>query len=323
MKSGSRFFLSTAIILILNINSGCEKDAPVARPEISTVPLSDVSLTTAVSGGIITSDGGLPITKRGVCWSTRFNPTLADDFTIDGEGTGSFSSSVEGLGGGTTYYLRAYATNSAGTVYGNEYFFYTPMADIDGNLYNILIIGNQIWLKENLKASRFNDNEPIALVSDNVTWNTLSTPAFCYYKNDKVFYGESYGALYNWFAVNTGKLCPVGWHVPYEADWLALADYVGGENIAGAKLKERGFLHWYSPNLDASNEFGFTAMAGGFRSGLFSGSFRANGFRGFWWAATESNPDMARARLMTFDESVLARGSAIKKNGYSVRCLKD
>jgi uncharacterized protein (TIGR02145 family) len=323
MKPGSWFYLLSVTGLVLNINSSCEKDVPFTRPEISTVPLSNVSFTSAVSGGNITSDGGSTITERGVCWSTKFNPTISDNYTVDGEGTGSFSSSVKGLTGGTTYYLRAYATNSAGTAYGNEYFFYTPITDVEGNIYNILIIGNQIWMKENLKTRKYNDSQPIAFVTDYITWNTLSTPAYCWYKNDEASYKDSYGALYNWFAVNTGKLCPVGWHVPDEADWMTLADYVGGESIAGSKLKERGYIHWYSPNLDASNDFGFTAMAGGFRSGLNLGSFRAMGFRGFWWAGTESDPDRARARLMTFDESALARGAGIKKNGYSVRCLKD
>ena len=131
--------------------------------------------------------------------------------------------------------------------------------------------------------------------------------------------------MYNWYAVNTGKLCPIGWHVPSEDEWLTLTDYVGGEDIASGKLKEAGTGHWMSPNTDATNEFGFTALPGGYRSGLFSGSFITLGYYGWWWVSTDVGYeyDYARARLMMYDESDLAKGIGIKKNGYSVRCIKD
>ena len=309
--------------LILILAAGCEMEKPAALPELTTLPLTNITSISALSGGSITWDGGAIVTARGVCWSTSFNTTLSDNITTDGAGTGSFESSVTGLSGGTYYYIRAYATNSAGTAYGNKIIFITPLTDNDGNIYNAAQIGTQVWMTENLKTTRFNDNTKIPNVTENAAWITLSTPAYCWYKNSEITNDYKYGALYNWFAVNTGKLCPSGWHVPEEADWSILTDYLGGEYSAGGKLKEQGVNHWFSPNLGASNIFGFTALPAGYRSGLTSGSFRAIGYIGWWWASTESDLNWARNRTMAFDVSEIARGQGLKRNGYSVRCVKN
>jgi uncharacterized protein (TIGR02145 family) len=301
---------------------GCKKEKANSLPEISTTPLSDITSESASSGGTITSDGGSPITSRGVCWSQNFDPTISDNFTSDGTGAGAFSSSMTGLKGGTYYYLRAYATNKIGIAYGNEFNFILPVSDADGNLYSTIIIGGQIWMATNLETSKFNDNTDIQHVVENTNWSSLSTPAFCWYNNLENL-NNNYGALYNWFSVNTGKLCPVGWHVPTEDDWITLTNLLGGELIAGGKLKEAGTLHWMSPNTSATNDFRFTALPTGYRTGLDAGTFRATGYLGFFWAGTEEDSVAGRARMLSFESNELAPGAGLKKNGYSVRCVKD
>lgn len=323
MKNKTLFYSFLVMILTSVLTSGCKKENPVKLPELSTTRLTKITSTSVISGGSVTQDGGEIVSTRGVCWSTHFNPVVSDNCTTDGAGAGSFSSSVTGLTSGTNYYVRAYATNSEGTAYGNEIIFITPLTDIEGNVYNTVIMGTQVWMTENLKTTKYIDKTKIPNVTDSKTWGTLSTPAYCWYNNDVSSGKQNYGALYNWFAVNTGNLCPTGWHVPSEKEWLTLADYLDGETIAGGKLKEIGLIHWKEENVGASNDFGFTALPGGYRTGLSSGSFRANGYLGYWWASTENDSIGARARLMTYDASDIFRGTGLKKNGYSVRCIKD
>jgi uncharacterized protein (TIGR02145 family) len=325
MKFGSisRSYVSLILVSLLVFTVRCEMEKPATLPELSTVPITDVTSTSAVCGGSIVSDGGSPVITRGVCWSVNFEPTISDNISSDGEGPGSFSSSIDGLTGGTIYYIRAYATNLIGTAYGNKFFFITPLTDIEGNVYRTVVIGNQVWMAENLRTTKYFDNTNIPYVSDNGAWSSLSTPACCWYKNDESKKYQKYGLLYNWFTVNTGKLCPTGWHIPSEDEWITLADYLGGEDYAGGKLKELGINHWIFPNTGASDVFGFSALPGGYRSGLYSGTFRALGYIGWWWAGKESDLDWARSRTLAFDESVIAKGKGLKINGYSVRCVKN
>jgi uncharacterized protein (TIGR02145 family) len=311
----------TAVYLIL-LNS-CKKETYSGLPGLSTAPLANVTSVSADCGGVISSDGGDYISARGVCWDDKPDPTINASITSDGAGTGSFSSKMKGLTGGTSYYVRAYATNSAGTSYGNEFIFITPVTDVEGNIYNTVTIGNQVWTTSNLKTTRLNDNSPIPRIEDNSPWSSLHTYAYCWYKNDESSNKITYGALYNWYAVNTGKLCPYGWHVPDESEWVALTNYLGGEWVASGKLKEQGTVHWESPNTGASNDYGFSALPGGYRTGLSSGSFYTRTYYGWWWSSTEADSIGARARVMTYDASELVSGKGLKKNGYSVRCIKD
>lgn len=149
---------------------------------------------------------------------------------------------------------------------------YGKMTDQDGNFYKTVTIGMQVWMAENLKTTRFNDNTTIPLVSDSVEWIGSNTPCYCWYDNDADTYRVVYGALYNWYAIKTGKLCPKGWHVPSNEEWITLRTYLGGEEIAGGKMKETGTLHWQSPNAGASNFSGFTALPGGVRGIVGTGN---------------------------------------------------
>ena len=190
---------------------------------------SATGTTTGSGGGNITNDGGSAVTVRGVCWSTSANPTISGNKTINGAGTGSFTSEIAGLAPNTSYHVRAYATNSVGTAYGTDRTFTTDpvsIQDYDNNNYNVIRVGTQVWIKENLKTTHFNNGTAIPLVTGNAAWISLTTPGYCWYGNNESN-KDVYGALYNWHAVNAGKLCPAGWHVPTDDEWLVLSNYLG------------------------------------------------------------------------------------------------
>ena len=292
---------------------------------ITTTSVTSILGTSAVSGGNIVSDGGDSISARGVCWSTSANPTVAlTTKTTDSTGIGSFVSNITGLLESTTYFVRAYATNSMGTAYGNEISFTTAsppvpiVTDFDGNIYNIVTIGTQTWMAENLKTTHYNNGNVIPNVSDSADWAVLTTGAYCNYMNTTANI-ITYGRLYNWFAVDTGNLCPINWHVPSNAEWIILTNYLGGESIAGGKLKEAGLSHWNSPNHFATNEVSFTALPGGFR---YNGYFNIGNY-GYWWSSTESSLATAWFRVMGYDFNDAGRFYDNKNHGFSVRCLRD
>ena len=199
------------------------------------------------------------------------------------------------------------------------------VTDIDGNTYQIINIGNQKWLNKNLKTTNYKDGTPITLVTNANEWANLTSEAYSWYDNDANTYKKDYGALYNWYAVNTGKLCPTGWHVPSVTEWTVLTDYLSGESVAGGKLKDTGLTHWESPNEGATNETQFSALPGGSRvsDAIQKGNFNLIGQNGYWWSSNQSSADNAWFRVMySFNASVL-RYEAEKKHGFSVRCLKD
>ena len=200
------------------------------------------------------------------------------------------------------------------------------ITDIDGNVYHTVTIGTQVWMVENLKTTKYNDGTAIPLVTDGQTWANLTAPGYCWYENDAASYKTTYGALYNWYAVNTGKLCPTGWHVPTDAEWTTLTDYLGGETVAGGKMKSIGKIEagtglWYSPNTGATNESGFTAVPGGYR--LDSGTFYDFGFYGYWWSSSAINTGSAWYWFMYYYDSNVYRSNSYKSSGFSVRCLRD
>jgi uncharacterized protein (TIGR02145 family) len=302
----------------------------IVPPTVTTGTTTATSSATATSGGNVTSDGGATVTVRGVCWSTSANPTIAlSTKTSDGTGTGTFTSNIPGLTANTTYHVRAYATNNAGTGYGEDVTITTyATTDIDGNNYSSVTIGTQVWMAENLKVTKYNDNATVDIpnVTGEAAWTGLTTPAYCWYNNNAAAYKATYGALYNWYTVdaasNGGKnVCPAGWHVPTDAEWTTLTNYLGGESIAGGKLKEIGTTHWTSPNTGATDETGFTAIPGGARN--YDGTFRNIGNYAGWWSATEFGPSSAWSRSLYYNDTDVNTTDDYKKDGLSVRCLKD
>jgi len=298
-------------------------------PVVATVytwGASAVTLDAASSGGEVTASGGATVTARGVCWSTATGPTeLLYTKTIDGSGTGTFTSAVTSLAANTTYYLRAYATNSAGTSYGEEVIFKTShstLTDVEGNIYYAVEIGTQIWMRENLKTTKYQDGNFIPNVSDGGIWSTLTTGAYCWYDNDAATYKNTYGALYNWYTIIDSRvLCPTGWHVPTDAEWTTLADYLGGESVAGGKLKETGTTHWYDPNTGATNETGFTSLPGGYRTEY--GDFYEIRSTNHLWSSELYSGNYPWYRYLGYSMTNIYRGYGIKASGMAVRCVKD
>ncbi|HWR99333.1 MAG TPA: FISUMP domain-containing protein [Prolixibacteraceae bacterium] len=191
----------------------------------------------------------------------------------------------------------------------------------DGQKYSVVLIGNQVWMGENLKANKFNDGSNIPHIANNDIWNNISAPGFSWYNNDETAFKNTYGALYNWHAVGTGKLSPVGWHIPSDTEWTTLLNFLGGSFIAGGKLKETGTTHWLSPNDGATNEFGFTALPGGARN--LDGSFAFLGGDGHWWSSTANGSGSAWLYYISNSWSGVSRISPSKNYEISVRCIKD
>ena len=193
----------------------------------------------------------------------------------------------------------------------------TGLADIDGNVYDTVVIGTQVWMAENLKTTRLNDGTEIPLVTSDTAWSNLRTPGYCWYGNYEAFFNlNHYGALYNYYAVKTGKLCPAGWHVPETNEWYTLIIYLG-ENTAGGKMKETGTRNWLTPNTGATNESGFNALPGGFRNSYYK-DFQRFRISGHFW---HSEP--ADVMRVTYSSEDVIHGSLGGNDGASVRCIKD
>ncbi len=239
----------------------------------------------------------------------------------------SVSAAVTGLTEGTIYHYRIKAENSIGITYSNDMFF-TPVTptnfiqDIEGNTYGIIIIGTQTWMAENLRTTKYNDNTTIPLVTDNAAWIALTTPGFCWYNNDGSGNKDTYGAIYNFYTASTGKLCPAGWHVPTDAEFITLTDYLGGINIAGGKLKETGTTNWLSPNTGATNESGFKALPGGQRDEY--GAFIGLNQNAIFWSSTPYNTIKPWYRSLSYISSgVFVGNGSLNIRGFSIRCVKD
>jgi len=299
-------------------------------PTVTTTAISNILNTTATSGGNVSSDGGASVNFRGVCWSTTTNPTVSlTTKTVDGTGSGAFTSNITGLNPSTTYYLRAYATNSVGTAYGAQQTFTTTSVAVLPSI----TIGTQVWTNQNLSVARYRNGDIIPQVTDPTQWAALTTGAWCWYNNDSATYGATYGRLYNWYAVNDARgLAPQGWHVPSNAEWDRLVKYLdaGADTncvncyqsfIAGGAMKST--VGWNAPNAGATNSSGFAALPGGNRN--VAAAFDGGGGRlGYWWSASESNTTQAWFRGLYYNENIVYRGPAANKLiGFSVRCVRD
>jgi uncharacterized protein (TIGR02145 family) len=308
----------------------CISDAPVP-PTLAVLTTSsayNIYSTSASGGGNITDDGGAAITARGIVWSTSANPTISlSTKTTNGSGKGNFISELTGLIAGTTYYVRAYATNSVGTAYGNQVIFTATappantVTDVEGNVYNTVQIGTQTWMAENLRVSKYRNGTDIPNVTGNTYWVNNTAGAWSYYNNDATN-NLIYGKLYNWYAVaNTNNLCPTGWHLPSDAEWTTLTTFLGGESVSGGKMKSTGTQYWQSPNTAATNSSGFSGLPGGYRN--YNGTFSTIGNYGLWWSSEEYNTNNAWGRRLNYGEGGLIKGYGIKPYGFSVRCLRD
>ncbi len=198
------------------------------------------------------------------------------------------------------------------------------LRDIDSNEYRTIKIGSQVWMTENLKTTHYRNGDPITNLKDDKEWRAVMlnyTPAYCNYKNDEK-YVKTYGRLYNWYTISDQRnIAPEGWHIPTKAEWKMLADNLGGPDIAGGKMKEKGTAHWDSPNVGAKDSANFTALAAGDRNN--DGFFDNMGFSACWWTSTGSPDDYATSVAILHNRTELAPDIDAKICGFSIRCVKD
>jgi uncharacterized protein (TIGR02145 family) len=312
------------------------------HPVVSTASITNITVSTATGGGNVTDEGMYPVTERGVCWSTNQNPMLNDPHTVDGSGLGMFVSQLTGLNPGTLYYVRAYATNQAGTAYGNQVDFYTlmtppppcpgvPTITYGGQVYNTALIGTQCWLRENLNIGTM-------INSGTSQTNNGIIEKYCYENNQANC--TLYGGLYQWnemmqYVTTPGVkgICPNGWHLPTDEELKVLEGYADSQYNypdpvwdqtgwrgfdAGKNLKSTS--GWDS-NGNGADLYGFTALPGGYWG--YFGVFINLGSLGTFWTSTENNSTTAWYRVIDSSADKIYRSSYNKGNGHSVRCLKD
>jgi uncharacterized protein (TIGR02145 family) len=300
-------------------------------PSATTSYIFNISDSSATGGGSVTTQGNSPVTARGICWSTSQYPTISDNHTVDGSGTGTFTSLISGLNADTTYYVRTYATNSTCTGYGNIVSFVaqenggggepcpeTPTVTYEGQVYNTVQIGSQCWFRENL-------NVGVMINGSNNSSNNGQTEKYCY--NNEPDFCNIYGGLYRWdemmnYTTFQGAqgICPTGWHIPSIAEWTALFEYLGGDTIAGGKMKEAGFTHWLSPNTGATNESGFTGLPGGFFNSYF---YYNAGSSGLYWSSNAVSSIYGTSfKLLKNSNGISQYNSFNFKESNSVRCIK-
>ncbi|MDB5228322.1 MAG: hypothetical protein JWN78_2515 [Bacteroidota bacterium] len=321
----SAFLISLATIISCKKESTTTKNNNPVIPKVKKAPVLTTSAitsiidTTAVSGGSISDSGSSAIIERGICWNTTGHPTIFDKRTQSGTGMGNFTITMTNLISLKTYYVRAYAGNSDTVGYGNEVSFTTLVVDIDGNIYHAVTIGTQTWLVENLKTSRYNDGGTITTDLDSISWGNTFFGAYAYYNNDPST-NATYGKLYNWDAVYTGKLAPKGWHVPSFDEMTTLTDYLGGNFGSGGAMKETGTLHWQTPNTGATNVSGFTALPGGERD--LDGSYSGFGTNNYYWT-TRGLPGAGWALSLDYSTANTSLNYYYDNYGFSIRCLKN
>ena len=306
---------------------------PGILPTVTTATISAITGNTASGGGNVTEEGSEPVIKRGVCWSSSPAPTLEDQFTEDGSGPGTYTSNLTGLDPLTTYYVRAYATSSVGTSYGNEVNFKTeqsgpmnipcpgtPTVTWGEKTYNTVLIGNQCWFRENLNYGVMIDSTQ--QMSDNQI-----VEKYCY--RDDPTLCETYGALYQWnevmqYVTTEGAqgICPDGWHVPTHLDYVELTSFLDGLSVAGGKMKEEGTVHWISPNVGATNESGFTVVGGGYYSGN-PGAFYKLREQAWFWTSTLSGTKNPGTRSLGNNYTGVGKSTQNKWWVYGIGCIKN
>ena len=359
MRSDSNYKSNGYSVRCIRDGNGPNGTSSVVLPMVSTLSAGNITDSSATCGGHVTSDGGAPVTSRGVCWSTSHNPMLNDNYVTNGSDTGSFISSITGLNANTTYYFRAFAINRAGTVYGEEGSFTTlengmsimpcpgmpTVTDIDNNTYNTVLIGNQCWMRENMRCIT-SPNTGASILQNPASGHATTERRAYYYNDDPSTCANGYGLLYNWPAAVDGwpgssnmdlmegvrGICPVGWHIPTEAEWETLKNFVMSQslyvcgsfnsNIAKSLAAKSG---WYPTNgncypgnnLSQNNATGFSALPAGMRNTV---EFHSRSEQATFWSSSGYTP-------YCFRIDNYAAGIFLPRfetdMGFSVRCLRD
>lgn len=330
-------FIVIILISALLYTVSCKKDEEnIAASE----PIVSTNAATLIGQGWAYFNGTVYAADKTCLISFEFDTTKsfrhsvkAEPDTVTGTETTTINAQITGLLPSTVYYYRALAAVNGDTIRGTETTFttttpvisasvfnpvldYGSVSDREGNVYRTITIGATSWMAENLRSTLLNDGKPIEFASSATRWDDLATAGYCWYNNDSV----SYGALYNWYAVETGKICPAGWHVPTSTEWTTLTDALGGLAVSGTKMKEAGTIHW-TAGASGTNESGFTALPAGYRS--YTGTYTNNRRYGFWWASDNSSANDAWCLSIFYGFNSAELSKSYKKSGFSVRCVKD
>lgn len=311
---------------------------PVTQATLTTDTISYITVVSARLDGTIANKAGASFTDMGFCWDTKTNPTIASFHKSGGTDNDSLFTIIRGLLPGTTYYVRSYATNSQDTFYGNQLSFTTPIlegidfnselsygsvSDIENNVYKTIIIGTQVWMAENLRATKYSNGDLIGTTIPatlDITAENEAKYQWAYDGNEGLV--AAYGRLYTFYAVSDNRnVCPTGWHVPADEEWKMMRDFLNGATVAGGKLKESSLAHWFTPNTAATNEIGFTALPGGYRNNR--SGFNDLGLIGYWWSSTVYDNTAGWASSVEYSSSDYISGRGYALHGISVRCIKD
>lgn len=340
IKSHIKTVTFSLLIFTILLSAGCKKDEEVIidplPPTVTAGSATVIGQTWASLRGVVDANGiSTSVTFEYDTTLSFENNLKSETQTVDSEEPVIVTTNIEGLLGTKMYYYRIIAENTEGTVTSSDTNFttldiidkllafntqlsYGSVEDIDGNTYKTIDIGSQTWMAENLRTTSLNNGSAIPLIESASEWKELDTLAYSWFQTDSAVYGT----LYNWYAVNTELLCPVGWSVPTDDDWNTLVDYLGGEESAGKLLKEGGSRHWLYTNPDITNESGFTALPGGYRNNY--GTFGSLYSSGYFWTSTQGDAsNTAFYRSMYYGYSNVDKGISSYKTGFSVRCIKD
>lgn len=291
---------------------------------VTTTAVSNIQNNLANAGGKVEFSGRIHVREKGLCWSKSPIPNINSSRSFEGEGNGEFVSLITGLETQTAYFVRAYALTNKGLFYGEVQPFVTIgdefITDIDGNHYTIINIGEQVWMSKNLQTTRLKDGTALDYPGTNINgWFTNYTGAYAYYRNNDNHQKDTFGALYNWHAVETSLLCPEGWRVPTNADWEQLFNFLGGTVNASTRLKS--VLFWQESEYPGTNVVGFNALPAGYRS--FDGIFSTLGRTAYFWSSDEVHEHEAWGRGLYHDVLNVYKVNYMKRSGMSVRCLME
>ena len=319
-----------------NVSSPSSNSVTVATSSI--FPTDSTAPTASVIAATITTSGNAVVqsTETGTAYLVNTAVTVSNLGSISGADdnqTNSFSISLAntdtmlpatGLMAGT---YRVYAKDAAGNLSAASVDNVTivGLVDIDGNAYSTVVIGTQNWMAENLKVTKYRNGDNITNITTNSAWySTVPYGAYGVYDNDETTYLNSYGRLYNWYAVDNSSsryICPEGWHVPTTNEYNTLSTYLGGNSVAGGKMKETGTTYWQSSNTSVTNSSGFSARGSGLRDNAY-GTYTLLNLRTWFWVANQFDSTRAYYRELATNESVTIYRTS-KKYGMSVRCLED
>lgn len=346
------FFLTFSLFISIS-NQSCQSLEEVTPLFMTVDHMEFVSEGSYTITGTLVSPGEKEILEQGLCWSESHMPDLDCSYgALELTPTvGEFNITVSGLSASTTYYFRAYAILKNATDFSEEKEFTTRPAaenmvmDVDGNIYKIVHIGDQTWMAENLKVSRYPDERPIPLTEDELEWyhNTRESHSYCWYEN-VLTHGYAYGGLYSWAAATAAHdgirlieegvqgVCPDGWHLPSDDEWKQLEMHLGMSQEEadaskwrgtdqGGRLKQEGIEYWNSPNTGATDIHGFSALPGGYRHG--SGEFKGVSKTARFWTSTSNGYSYAWYRGLDMDTAAVYRDFSGVYRGHSVRCVKD